>query len=178
MAFPDEITTSRLRIIPLALEHFALLLGDPAAMEAALGLNRSGMALGEHEREAMLWLYGMAQSHPEEHLWFTNWQIVLAAGNVSIGSACFKGGPGEKGEVEIGYGINTAYRNQGYMTEAAEALSWWAMKQPGVSAVIAETDKDNPASQQVCLKTRMEKFGETSSTILWRFTSSPRHGSS
>lgn len=147
-------------------------------METALGLNVSGMALGEHEREAMRWLYGMAQSHPEQHLWFTNWQIVLAAANMSIGSACFKGGPGENGEVEIGYGINATYRNQGYMTEAAKALCRWAMNRSGVASVIAETDKDNPASLRVCLKSGMEKSGETSSTVLWRFTSSPPHGSS
>ncbi len=169
MVFPEEIATTRLRIIPLALDHFALLLDEPAAMETALGLERSGTALRGHELEAMSWLYDMARTHPGQHLWFTNWQIVLVAANMSIGSACFKGCPDEKGEVEIGYGINADHRKQGYMTEAAEALCRWAMKQPGVRSVIAETDKDNPASQRVCLKSGMEKTGETSSTLLWRF---------
>ncbi len=148
--------------------HFAMLLEDPAKMESTLGLNRSGMTL--EGLEAMRWLYGMAQSHPEQHPWFTNWQIILSVANMSIGSSCFKGGPNEKGEVEIGYGIKEAYRNQGYMTEAAKALCRWALDQPGVTSATAETDKDNPASLRVCLKTGMEKSGETTSTILWRLS--------
>lgn len=165
----SEIKTSRLRVIPLTLNQFALLLESPQKLESILHLNSSNTLLEGHERDAMQWLYTMALSCPEQHLWFTNWQIVLSSANVSIGSSCFKGDPNDKGEVELGYGINSAYRNQGYMTEAAESLCHWAIKQPGVTSVIAETDKDNPASQRVCAKSGMIQSGETASTILWRF---------
>lgn len=163
-----ELKTKRLRIIPLTPSHFAMLLEAPAKMESALNLNTSGKILEGHELEAMNWLYSMALSYPEQHLWFTNWQIVLDSENLSIGSSCFKGGPNDNGEIELGYGINDNFRNQGFMTEAAEALCQWALKQQGVNAVIAETDKDNPASQCVCMKTGMIKSGETATTILWR----------
>lgn len=167
---PLEITTERLRIIPLDLRQFSLLLDAQAAMEADLRLAPSFAVLEGHELDAMRWLHGMASAHRDDHLWYTNWQIVLSSANLSIGSCCFKGGPNAAGEVELGYGIRPPCRNNGYMTEAARALCRWALERRGVIAVIAETDKDNPASRRICLKCAMEKSGETSSTILWRLT--------
>lgn len=163
-----EIRTTLLRIIPLSLEQFSMLLDAPSKLEAALRLSPSNLALEGHTLDAMRWLYGNAGLHPEQRLWYTNWQIVLTSANQAIGSACFKGGPNAEGEVELGYGIHEAHRNRGYMTEAAMALGNWAIGQPGVWAVVAETDKDNPASRRVCAKSGMTKVRETPTTIIWR----------
>ena len=41
------------------------------------------------------------------------------------------------------------YEHQGYATEAVRAACRWAFEQPGVTAVEAETDPGNTASQAV-----------------------------
>jgi len=165
-----ELTTKRLRITALSLANFSLLLHNPGRMEAASGPRPSPTPLDAHTHQAMQWLYDMAATHPEDHLWYTNWQISLNAYNQAIGSACFKGAPNGNGEVELGYGIDAAHRNNGYMTEAVAALSAWALWQPGVRAVVAETDRDNPASQRVCQKCGMNRSGETPGTFLWKLS--------
>ena len=65
-----------------------------------------------------------------------------------MGDLCFKGLP-ENGHPEIGYGLLPEYEHQGYATEAVRAACRWAFGQPGVTAVEAETDPDNAASQAV-----------------------------
>jgi ribosomal-protein-alanine N-acetyltransferase len=54
--------------------------------------------------------------------------------------------------VEIGYGIFEEYQGQLYATEAVGAAVNWALQQPGVTRVEAETALDNRASQRVLEK--------------------------
>jgi len=96
-------------------------------------------------------LLGM-ESHPESPEWYADWDIVLLATGEVIGGAGFKGGPGETGEVDVGYGIDPPFQNQGLMTEALGGLVSWALCQPGVRAVVAETEPGNEASVRVLAK--------------------------
>ena len=87
---------------------------------------------------------------------FGMYQIVLSepdgAGEpTTIGDIGFHTPP-SVGSVEIGYGIVPAHRGHGYMTEAVNALTAWALAQPGVTEVRAETDPDNVASQNVLVR--------------------------
>lgn len=168
-----ELTTKRLRIIPLNLERFSLLLDAPDRLRDDLGLQARPAKPEGHTLDAMRWLYEMASTHPDDFPWYANWQIILASAGLPIGSACFKGGPDAEGEVEIGYGIDGGHRNQGYMTEAAGALCDWALRQERVASVKAETDKDNMASRCICEKTGMAVVGETASTLIWQKKSPP-----
>jgi RimJ/RimL family protein N-acetyltransferase len=54
------------------------------------------------------------------------------------------------------------------MTEAVIVLLHWALIQPMVTAVIAETDKNNKASQKVIGKVGMKFYYETEREIWWR----------
>ena len=65
------------------------------------------------------------------------------------------------GSVEIGYGISEIKQGNGYATEAVNAAVTWALKQPGVFRVEAETEPDNRASQRV-----LEKCGFIPSGII------------
>jgi RimJ/RimL family protein N-acetyltransferase len=96
----------------------------------------------------------IAQAH--DGVWrpgFGMYQIVLP-GNDSdddqtvIGDIGFHTAPSD-GSVEIGYGIVPAHRGHGYVTGAVNALTAWALAQPGVTEVRAETDLVNVASQRV-----------------------------
>ena len=162
-----ELHTNRLRIIPLDLVQFRILLDDIEKLEKVLGLKPSHQAMDEHTRQAMESNYKQAQENTESYLWYTNWQIILKSENVAVGSASFKGVPNVKGEVEIGYGTDPPFRNKGYMTEAIRTICSWALNQPGITGVIAETELDNVASQKVLEKSGMKRYLETENGIWW-----------
>ncbi|MCQ2436523.1 MAG: GNAT family N-acetyltransferase [Clostridia bacterium] len=100
-----------------------------------------------------------ALMHPEQWEWYAIWMIELKDGT-HIGELCFKG-LSEKGIAEIGYGIAEEYQGCGYATEAVSTLSGWALKQPGVSCVTAETEEANIASQKVLKKAGFIPTGKT-----------------
>lgn len=102
-------------------------------------------------------LAGM-ESHPEIPEWYADWDIVLLSTGEVVGGAGFKGGPGETGEVDVGYGIDPLFQNQGLMTEALEGLVSWALSRPGVRAVIAETEPGNDASVRVLVKNGFQEI--------------------
>ena len=85
--------------------------------------------------------------HPEQWVWYAVW-IIENKDGTHIGDLSFKGLNAD-GSVEIGYGIDEAYREKGYATEAVNAAVEWALRQPGVTCVEAETEPDNKASQRV-----------------------------
>ena len=82
-------------------------------------------------------------------LWVTYWLIILRQERIGAGLLGFKGQPDALGQVEIGYGINEAHQNKGYMTEAVRALSHWALQQPGCNLITAEIYNGNAASIRV-----------------------------
>ena len=91
------------------------------------------------------------RQHPAQWLWYTAWGLYQNDSGDYVGDLCFKGLP-ENGQPEIGYGLDKEYWNQGYATEAVRAACRWALAQPGVTAVEAETDPANAASQAVLRK--------------------------
>ena len=95
---------------------------------------------------------------PENRLWFTAWKIQLKKDGRLIGDLCFKGAP-VKGTVEWGYGLEQAFWNQGYMTEACRVMLDWAFSQRDVYAVEAETLSENAASQRVLEKLDFKPLG-------------------
>ena len=111
-------------------------------------------------RQAYTEMLDGCRQHPEDRLWYAPWRISLKAEpQTVIGDAGFKGTP-QRGAVEIGYGLEEAYRGQGYMTEAARALSEWAFYQKDVYLLYAETAPDNAASQRVLKKLGFVPCGE------------------
>ena len=89
-------------------------------------------------------------AHPAQRQWYAVWLICLPGGE-RIGEMCFKGLSPE-GTAEIGYGLSPEFRGKGYAAEAVTAAVKWAAQQPGVTAVEAETDDGNTASQRVLEK--------------------------
>lgn len=60
-------------------------------------------------------------------------------------------GPPRLGVVTIGYAVVPTARRQGFATEAIEALTAWAVAQPGVGEVRAQTLPDNEPSIRALL---------------------------
>lgn len=96
--------------------------------------------------------------HPEERDWYAPWLISLKKGGRSVGDACFKG-PQSLGAVEIGYGIDEEFQNQGFCTEAAKALIDWAFSHEDVFFVEAEAEENNAASLRVIEKLGFKRYG-------------------
>ncbi len=87
---------------------------------------------------------------PDAWDWYAMWMIELKDGT-HVGDLCFKG-PGADGVPEIGYGILEEYQGRGCASEAVSAACAWAFRHPEVTAIEAETDPDNAASQRVLEK--------------------------
>ena len=91
-----------------------------------------------------------AKDNPEDYIWYAIWFIRLKNGKI-VGDLSFKG-LNSDGKVEIGYGVIEKERDKGYATEAVKAATEWALNQPKVKAVEAETEPNNEKSQRVLKK--------------------------
>ena len=135
---PDFLFTPRLTLTPMTRTETESLmeqcrLTDPELSQAYREMLEGGLRF------------------PEQRLWYWPWRLALRATGESIGDACFKGLPAN-GRPEIGYGLERPFRGRGLATEAVRALCQWALAQPGVQAVEAETEPGNAASQHVLQK--------------------------
>jgi ribosomal-protein-alanine N-acetyltransferase len=54
------------------------------------------------------------------------------------------------------------------MSEALEETIRWALEQPGVTAVVSETEKLNIASQRVLQKAGFGQYRRTEGHLWWR----------
>jgi [ribosomal protein S5]-alanine N-acetyltransferase len=125
-------------------------------------------------RAINLKLQKMAQVDKEYHDWFTYWLIVIKNKRAGAGFIGFKGLPSENGKAEIGYGIDLAYRSQGYMTEALKALTEWAFRHPDCRALTA-TAVSNPASERVLQKSGWQKVRQEKQSRDWEINRSIYH---
>ena len=77
--------------------------------------------------------------------------------------------PNQNGEVEIGYGIDPDYQNQGYMTEALRMMMKWAFGEKSCKSIVAlGVQKTNIPSQRVLEKVGMSIIEETNETFSYR----------
>jgi hypothetical protein len=165
----NEIHTERLRLIALTLGQLQICLDAPGCLEGELEVALSPNLVSEPVRQASrIKLDKMSVVPAEVHPWYTYWLLVIAGENLGAGLAGFKGEPNGEGEVEIGYGIDSAHRNRGYTTEAVRALIAWALAQPTCRSVVAETRKGNGASGRVLAKVGMRVYRETADMQYWR----------
>jgi len=87
-----------------------------------------------------------------------------------IGDIGLKGKPDIRQAVEIDYGLLPAYLNQGFATEAVQALIEWAFKQTEVTGVFAKTESTNQASIRVLEKAGLIQVGKDDRYIMWEHT--------
>jgi RimJ/RimL family protein N-acetyltransferase len=148
---------------------------QPEELEARLKIGISRDILTARLRRAIhMKRVKMQRVDPSLHVWYTYWLIIVEETQYGAGLAGFKGGPDSQGEVEIGYGIDPAYRNMGYTTEAVRALVQWAFKDPTCTAVTAMgTEKSNKASIRVLEKAGMRPYREVERTSDWRVDKEP-----
>lgn len=86
--------------------------------------------------------------------------LIDRADQIAVGQMGFKGPPDAHGMIELGYGINQSFWNRGYATEMARALITWAVDQPDVRRITAETLPTNRGSIRVLEKLGFQPTGE------------------
>jgi [ribosomal protein S5]-alanine N-acetyltransferase len=164
------IQTPRLSLVPLALAQLELCLTNLPALESELCLPISDDVLTARVQGAIRKkIEKMSAKDEARHPWQTYWLVVITGNNVGAGLVGFKGYPDESGSSEIGYGIDPAYQNKGYMSEAVQALVEWALEHPICKRVTA-TAVENPASSRLLEKLGAHLLTENGSASSWEFT--------
>ena len=165
----QTIETERLILLPLTMAQLQTGLADPAQLAQELGVSLTNDLFGDPVSRAIgKKLEKMADLAEVDHPWVTYWLIIPKEILAGVGMAGFKGYPNEKGEVEIGYGMDAAFQNKGYMTEAVAALIDWALTRPECTAVTAETLVTNQPSIRVLEKVGMRQTRKENGHFYWR----------
>ena len=92
---------------------------------------------------------------------FGCYRIVSPVSGQTIGTAGFYGPPDESGQVTIGYGLVDQEWGNGYGTEAVTGLIEICRDDGAISAILADTDLDNIASQRVLEKNGFDRVRTT-----------------
>jgi RimJ/RimL family protein N-acetyltransferase len=142
--------------VPLPLSDLrALVAGDLAAACAAAGHPLSEWVLGER------WLWEIRvrdiEANPAAEEWIA--RAAVADGQV-VGAGGFHGPPDDEGRVEVGYGVDPAYRRRGFAKAMLAELIRRAEGDPRVHLVRASIRPDNVASLATIAPFGFEKVGE------------------
>jgi RimJ/RimL family protein N-acetyltransferase len=137
-------------------------------LEQSLGLNSFTRTLPDELKEALEQVILPQVAASDNPLYATLWTIIDKEPKLMVGDLCFKGAPNAQGEVEIGYGTYDSFQGRGFMTEAIGAVTQWALKQPEVQAILAETDINNIASHRTLSKNSFTVYKEVENMIWWR----------
>ena len=133
----EPLQTSRLSLEPISAEVArSITSGDVERLGPADGWPQSGTKNG----------IALAMEHGHPPGW-----LVRYCGHV-IGDCGIRAPVDDAGCVEIGYGLASSYRGQGFGSEVVEAVSAWLLTQPDVSMVRASTLPSNTASRRVLEK--------------------------
>lgn len=102
-------------------------------------------------------------------LFFTIWIIIEKSKSSIIGGICFHGKPDENGEVEIGYGIDEEFRNQGYMTETIHSILNRLKSNKEIISIKAETNIENVSYTKVLEKNNFIIREKNGNSVINRF---------
>jgi [ribosomal protein S5]-alanine N-acetyltransferase len=147
------IDTQRLELLPCSLEVAqATINKDKPLLEKLLTAYVSDDWYETEVQDFLPKYTDMLKTDPSQ-LGYGVW-LMIRTGDLAFGGK-------QEGEdtLEIGYEVLTPYRNQGYATEAVEALVNFAFTQLETLRIIAHTPEDNIASIRVVEKLGMQNVG-------------------
>ena len=162
------IETPRLTLLPLTLEQVRLHVAGGTYLEDELGIRPGHRDVPEPLRSILThFTIPFLQNPRRQAIYDTLWVALDRDLNQLVADAKFKGAPDEEETVEIGYGTYPAFQRRGYMTELVGGLVGWALAQPGVARVTAETLLTNAASQAVLLANGFTPFEQDERVRWW-----------
>lgn len=166
------IQTNRLEIIPAtpALVHAAL--EGHAALASELGAAVPPSWPPEYlDADSLNFTLARFAEGADQMGWWLHF-VVLRPGiepRTLIGSAGFCGRPTLEGDVEVGYGIVSDRRRQGFATEVVRGLVAHAFSYPAVRRVIAHTLPELTPSIGVLEKCGFQQVAESPTSGVIRF---------
>lgn len=166
-----KILTERLELRPLSSAQMELYVNDSNALTALLGLKVALEPLSDHMKKVYHLKAARIEEEPDTLLYNTYFIIILKETHQAIGSLGLKGKPDAEGLIEVGYAIDEAFRNNGYMQEALTGFLEWVMQLKEVSGVNACTSKDNLPSQSVLAACGFDLIYTAKDMLVWRYTS-------
>ena len=96
------------------------------------------------------------------------YQLVRSSDAMVVGDIGFHGPPSRGRSVTVGYGLAPGARGQGYATEALRAVVAWALAQPEVTSVEADTTHANLPSQRVMERAGMRCYDRSEQLRFYR----------
>ncbi len=97
------------------------------------------------------------------------YQLIRRADRLVLGDIGFHAPPNPNGTVTVGYGLAPSARGEGYATEALRTMIDWALAQPDVRRVEADTAHSNLASQRVMERVGMRLVGRSEQLRFYRY---------
>lgn len=162
-----ELSTERLRLVALNVRQLSQILNNRTDLENELGVPILSDVIDVNVTRAVnMKLDKMANADERLHSWYTYWLIIVKEIPIGAGLIGFKSFPDGAGTTEVGYGIGASFRNQGYMTEALQALCRWAFNDCQCHKLTAQ-GVSNPASERVLLKSGWQKVNRTKNSSVW-----------
>ena len=148
----NPIVTTRLRLVPTTAEMIQLEIENLPQFFKQLGVVPIPDWPSDNLANALPFFRDQLSSQASLVGWLAWYWILVAPSTCQlVGGGGFKGAPVD-GCVEIGYETRVAYRRKGIATEAVSAQVLWALNQPKVTRVLAETRGDNLGSRGVLTK--------------------------
>lgn len=161
------IETNRLYLMPLTARQLRLWIADISVLEKELDCKYRAEPMEGFFLDIVKKQLEITEKDEFNYLYHSFWFIIRKSDRTVVGSADFKDAPNEDHEVEIGYGLGKEFEHNGYMTEAVQAMCDWAMLQENISHIIAETEVDNPQSQNILKRCGFVQLKQAES-IWWR----------
>lgn len=143
------VNTKRLELVPLTAHELRLLIFDIKELEKELNCTYKAEPLEGVFLDILKGQLDKTNSDSKNYMWHSFWLMIRKEDRIVVGSFDFKDVPNRKREVEIGYGLGKEFEHNGYMTETVEVMCNWALHKDEVASIIAETEVDNYASQNI-----------------------------
>jgi [ribosomal protein S5]-alanine N-acetyltransferase len=167
-----RLETERIEIIPLNYRQLELYLRGQNLFETEFQLTKTDRKVfSEVEKRVREKILPRIQKALfNEYLFNTFWVVIDKCTKIIVAELGFKGNPNIYGEIEIGYGTIREHRKKGYMSEAVKRMIDWAVHEPEVTHVLAETDENNIASIRILEKNNFQMFDRVGKMKWWRIS--------
>ncbi|KZE64324.1 hypothetical protein AWM68_14660 [Fictibacillus phosphorivorans] len=159
------IETSRLLLLPYTYERVVATLKGKRDLENLLGYKVSNEWPSPQYMKLIKMKKDKLKRAPEVSIWSRI--VVHKESGTLIGEIGCKGGPDEKGTVEIGYGMVNEARNNGFATEMVIGLTDWLSAHPEVKRIIAECLITNIPSAKVLEKSGFKLINKNHEMLYW-----------
>jgi len=152
-----KLSTIRLDLVAATFEHVCAELISADHLATMLNAKiESGWPPGEYDRSAQEFFRDRLQQGGKAVIGWYSWYAILRQSiykcPLLVGAGGYFGPPDDRGEVEIGFSILSAWKGRGYATELTSALVDNAFVDLSVQKVIAHTTAQNIASINVLKK--------------------------